>query len=440
MKRACLLALLLPLAARADLVLSVVNGNRETPLGSTYSMGPILAGDRVTVLLSLRNTTSPSVSVARFNVDQPAFQLNAPSTPFNVAPGIPSAVTLSFSSATAGSYTANLRLNDRVIALSGTVLPASPLTVSPGCPAGFGIVVRGQSRDCTFEVHNGASVNVAISVIGTGFASSGPPIVNAGQTITVTVRFQPSSTGNYSGSLAIGPLNFALTGQGVNPPVPTPVFDFQATPAASAQQRRLTARLPSLSPLTGSGTVWLAFVPNPGLADDAAIAFLQPLARSVPFTVQEGSTDVLLGGQPFAVFQTGTTAGQIRFSMTSALLIFESDPSGALTIPPAAVGIDAAFGTRGTLEVQVKITGFDNTYTTGPMTFTFYDVAGGAITAAIAANFAQQFRLFYGSVQSGSMFQVLIRFPVTGNINAITGVEVELTNTAGTVRTARLAF
>jgi hypothetical protein len=439
-RRACLLALLLPLAARADLVLSVVNGNTETPLGLTYSMGPILAGDSITVLLSLRNTASPSVSVTRFNVDQPAFQLNAPSTPFNVAPGIPSAVTLSFSASMPGSYTANLRLNDRVIALSGTVLATSLLTVSPGCPGGFGIVVRGQSRDCAFEVRNGAGIALSIAVAGIGFASNGAANVNAGQTLTVTVRFQPANAGNYSGSLSIGPLNFPLTGQGVNPPVPTPVFDYQSTPAASAQQRRLSARLPSPSPVAGSGTVWLNFVPNPGLADDAAIAFLQPLARSLPFTVQEGSTDVLLGGQAFAVFQTGTTAGQIRFSMTSALLVFASDPSGTLTIPPSAVAIDSAFGTRGAGELQVKIVGFDNTYTTGAMSFTFYDAAGGAITAPIAANFTQAFRTFYGSSQSGSMFQVIVKFPVTGNINAIAGVEAELTNTAGMVRTARLGF
>jgi hypothetical protein len=170
------------------------------------------------------------------------------------------------------------------------------------------------------------------------------------------------------------------------------------------------------------------------------IAFLNPLGRSVPFSVQEGSLDVLLGGQPFAVFQTGTTAGQIHFTMTSALFTFESEPSAVLTIPPAAIVIDSAFGTRGMFDLHVRITGFDNTYTTGVMSFAFYDAAGTFITAPIPANFTQEFRTFYTSMQSGSTFQVTIRFPVTGNIAAIAGVEVDLTNTAGTVRTARLLF
>ena len=440
MTRACLLALLLPLLMRADLVLSVVDGNVETPLGSTYSMGPVLAGDRVTVLLSLRNTAPPSVSVTRFNVDQPAFQLNAPSTPFAMTAGIPQAVTLSFGTSTPGSYTANLRLNERTIVLSGTVLAASLLTVQPSCPAGFGIVVRGQSRDCTFVVQNGSTLGFGVTVTGNGFTNVGPASVGAGQTITLAVRFLPAASGNFTGTLLIGPLNTALTGQGVNPPVPTPIFDYQSTAPGSAQQRKLSARLPSASPLTGSGTVRLTFVPNPALADDAAIAFLQPLGRSVPFTVQQGSTDILMGGQPFAVFQTGTTAGQIRFSMTSALFTFESDPSAALTIPPAAVTLDTAFGTRGTGELQVKMIGFDNTYTTGAMSFSFYDASGGAITAPIAANFTQAFHTFYAASVNGSTFQVIIKFPVTGNISAIGSVAVEVTNTAGTVRTTRLLF
>jgi len=324
--------------------------------------------------------------------------------------------------------------------LSGTVLPASLLTVQPGCAGGFGIVLRGQSRDCSFVVQNGTTIGFAVTATGSGFSNIGPASVGAGQTITLNIRFLPATSGNFTGSLFIGSHNVALTGQGVNPPVPTPIFDYQSTAPGSAQQRRLSARLPSASQVTGSGTVRLTFVPNPTLADDAAIAFLQPLGRSVPFTVQEGSTDILLGGQAFAVFQTGTTAGQIRFSMTSALLTFESDPSAALTIPPAVVTLDTAFGTRGTGELQVKMIGFDNTYTTGAMTFIFYDASGGAITAPIAANFTQAFRTFYGTSLNGSMFQVIIKFPVTGNISAIGGVEVEVTNTAGTVRTARLLF
>jgi hypothetical protein len=176
------------------------------------------------------------------------------------------------------------------------------------------------------------------------------------------------------------------------------------------------------------------------LTDDTAIGFLNPLGRSVPFSVQQGSTNVLLGGQPFAVFQTGTTAGQIRFMLTSAQFIFESDATATLAIPPAVVFLDTAFGTRAPGELQVKLIGFDNTYTIGAMTFTFYNAAGGAITAAIPANFAQAFRMFYGSGTGGSTFQVIIRFPVTGDIGSIASVEVALTNAAGTVKTARLAF
>ena len=448
MTRALLLAALLPLAARAGLVLSVVSGSSETPLGDSYVMGPILAGDRATVLLSLRNTESSAVQVTRFNVDQPSFQLNAPSTPFVAVPGIPSAISLSFSVAVPGTYTATLRLNDRAIVLSGTAYPASFLTIDTSCPVtpprtiNYGIVIRGQSRDCSFDVRNNAiePLTVAFSLTGAGFTGSLPAAIAAGQSASFTVRFQPGAAQSYAGTLRIGPVSYTLLGQGAQTPLPTPILDYESRPLASAQQRRLSARLPSASPLTGSGTVRLTFIPASGLLADPAIAFLDPLSPAVPFTVQEGSTEVRLGGQPFATFQTGTTAGQIQFTMTSALFTFEGDPTATLTIAPAPAVIDSAFGTRGAGHLDVKIIGYDNTHATGQMTFVFHDTAGAALGAPIEADFRDAFRAFYTSGPGGSPFQVIIRFPVTGNIDAVGSVEATLTNPAGATPTSRLVF
>lgn len=446
MKRTFVMLLLLPCMARGELVLSVVNGSSETPLGDSLAMGPVLEGDRVTVLLSLRNTGAASVTVTRFNVDHPAFQLNAPSVPFAAVPGVPSAVTLSFGAAAAGNYTANLRLNDRSIALSGTVLPASLLQVTPACPersartVDFGVVVRGQSRECAFDVYNGSGGPLAVSLTGAGFAGSGPAAVNAGQTIAYAVRFQPSAAQAYTGTLRIGPLTYTLMGQGANPAVPTPVISFDARPPASAQQRQISARLPSPSPVSGSGTLTMSFFPNPGLPDDSSIAFLNPFARIIPFSIQEGSTEIRLGGQPFAVFQTGTTAGQIRFALGSSQFTFESQPVAALTIPPAPIVLDLSSGARSAFDVQVNLAGYDNTYSTGVMTFTFFDAAGELITAPIQANFTEAFRTFYSSAQAGSAFQAIVKFPVTGDISRIAAVEVELSNAAGLARTAKLNF
>lgn len=440
---------LLSVAARAELLLSVVNGSTQTPLGGNYTMGPVLAGDRVTVLLSLRNTGSIPVTVTRFNVDHPAFQLNAPSVPFVAVPGVPSAVTLSFGAALPGPYSANLRLNERTIALSGDVLPASLLTVTPACPeraartVDFGIVPRGQWRDCAFEIYNGAAdgVTVPVSTGGAGFSGSGTASIGPGQTAAYTVRFQPATSQAYTGTLRIGPVMYTLTGQGAAPVVPAPEFSFDPRPPASAQQRQLSARLPSPSPVTGSGTLTLSFFPNPSLPDDSSVAFLNPFGRILSFSVREGSTEVLFGsGQPFAVFQTGTTAGQIRFSMSSAQMTFESEPVAALTIPPSPVALDLSSGARSTFDLQIRLAGYDNTYSTGVMVFTFFDARGAPITAPFQANFTQAFRTFYASTPAGSAFQVIVKFPVTGDIGRIAAVEVELVNQAGSTRTARLNF
>jgi hypothetical protein len=118
-----------------------------------------------------------------------------------------------------------------------------------------------------------------------------------------------------------------------------------------------------------------------------------------------------------------------------------ADPTTQFTIPPRTIGIDATQVVRGFAHVEVRITGYDNTYTAGAMSFTFYDTGGRLIgDGAVRADFTSAFRAFYTSARAGSAFQVGVTFPVAGDASQVASVEVELTNAAGTVRTARLAF
>ena len=63
------------------------------------------------------------------------------------------------------------------------------------------------------------------------------------------------------------------------------------------------------------------------------------------------------------------------------------------------------------------------------MKFTFFDSGGQAVPpGAIRADFIQDFRAFFTKTQAGSMFQVRVSFPVTGDTSGIAAVDVQLSN------------
>jgi hypothetical protein len=282
-----------------------------------------------------------------------------------------------------------------------------------------------------------------LQVTGAGFRqSSGPkaPFTLApGDTTAFVIEFTANAAGSYTGSLAIETRTYVLTAAAFDSPLPKPVLEFDAGPMRSAQQRRLTMRLPNAAPATASGFVNLAFVPDTTLiADDPAVVFLATGTRSLPFSVTQGSTEVSINGQTSALFQTGTSSGRIRFTLTG--ISTDGDPTTLLTIPPALLSLDTTTATRRSGNLDIQVIGFDNTYAAGAMVFTFFDPSGQALQpGAILADFTQAFRAFFTKTQAGSAFQVRVSFPVTGDTSGIAGVEMKLSNSAGTTMT-RLNF
>ena len=91
------------------------------------------------------------------------------------------------------------------------------------------------------------------------------------------------------------------------------------------------------------------------------------------------------------MFQTGTTSGRIRFTLSG--ISTDGDPTTLLTIPAAAISLDTATATRRTGNLDIQLIGFDNTYSAGAMTFTFFDTSGQTLPpGAIHADFTQDFR------------------------------------------------
>jgi hypothetical protein len=154
---------------------------------------------------------------------------------------------------------------------------------------------------------------------------------------------------------------------------------------------------------------------------------------------------VKINGQPNIVFSTGTTAGSITFQVDAGIYGTVSDPTTSLNIGPTPVAIASASATRRANDLDVTISGFDNTYTMGAMSFSFFDRSGGVIASGINADFSSNFQTFFqgqtsSGPTSGSSFLMRVTFPVTGDATQIGAMEATLNNAAGAVKTQRLNF
>jgi len=456
--RAIILALLLPLAASAQIALFTVNNGAEVPIGAVLDLGKVAAGDTLSVRIRLRNIGATTVHITYFFPDGTGFTLDRPTLPFPIVPGSVQDTLLNFSAATPARYPASLRVDTDVnsvsVIVTATVVVGPVLTVFPVCTGSngpppsidFGLVQAGQLRLCNFSLRNPGPADMTVAtfqVTGSGFQMSAGPkapfSIAAGDAIAFVVNFTPSRAGSYPGALAIETRTYVLTGTAFDTPLPAPILEFDSGAIQSAQQRRLTMRLPAAASISTSGSVNLAFLPDTTVVtDDSTVMFLATGTQSLPFSITQGSTQISINGQPSAMFQTGTTSGRIRFTVSG--ISTTGDATTLLTIPASTISVDTATATKRTGDLDIQVVGFDNTYSAGVMTFTFLDTSGHALLpGAIRTDFTPDFRAFFSKTKAGSMFQVRVSFPVTGDTSGIGSVDVQLSNSAG-IKSQHLIF
>jgi hypothetical protein len=91
--------------------------------------------------------------------------------------------------------------------------------------------------------------------------------------------------------------------------------------------------------------------------------------------------------------------------------------------------------------LDVSITGLDNTYSASQLAFTFYDRNGTSIQpGVIRVDATSDFRLYFTASQVGGQFALLATFPVSGDVSVVTGFDVQITNTAGATKTQKIIF
>jgi hypothetical protein len=398
---------------------------------------------------------------------------NNPNTPFSlsalpntVSAGAAITFTVTFAPGTTQTFVTNLDVGSAQFAIGGsgtasiigdvsslvityTDYTGVRLTAQPGTALNFGKVVTGTTgaaNTLTFTVANPqttiSSVSVSgITVAGAGFSVTNTPAFPAsiapGASLTFKVVFNPPSTGTFTGTLSVGTRQFSLAAQGVTSPVPDATFNIDVSPLVSGRQAHLTVQLSGASTVDAIATVALKFTPLvTGVADDPAICFTATGGRQLQMAIAAGSQTATYNGDAAPVFQTGTTAGTLTFTLS---IPNKADYTQSFTISPAAVQITAVNAVRQAPNLVVTLTGFDNTYSAGKMSFAFLDSNGKAMTAApIDVDATSQFAKYFKSSTVGGSFSAQAVFPLSGgDIATVSSVSAMLTNSSGSVTKAQ---
>jgi hypothetical protein len=400
--------------------------------------------------------TAPVVKLATQQFNSSAFALNTAALPASIPAGGNGSFTVTFAPGQTGLTTGTLTVGPLPFPIQGTGIVVGDIDAlqisyvdSDGVrilpqaanPIPFGQVVAGTNASNTlnFTVTNpGASWNAVslqtLAVSGTGFtltsAPGAPVSIAPGASITFSIAFAASAKGNYTGSLAIGTRIFSLAGSSISSALPDATLSVDIQPLTSGQQAHLSIQLASASTVSAIGQLSMTFAPSvTNITEDPAILFLATNGRNLQVNVDVGGQSAAYNGQPAIAFQTGTTAGTLTFTLTFPN---KAPITKSFTIAPEKISISSASAVRQSPNLVVTVTGFDNTYSAGKLSFTFYGTNGTVLTpTAMSVDATAAFSQYFATSTVGSAFSVQASFPANGDVTQVGSVGVELTNSAG---------
>jgi Abnormal spindle-like microcephaly-assoc'd, ASPM-SPD-2-Hydin len=436
------------LPAQLNLFL-VQNGKEVASNDQIYGFGAKPVGGSVTLEFHLRNAGA-DVILTGIQVTGTDFQFipSPPAVPQAVPEGTALDLVVKFSPSQPGPAAAALIANGAQMAMfTGTGLTSVAVSLADGngvpSPLDFGSVQRGKTAAHSIVVTNGTGASVVVNVGTTNAEFTVKPAapqfqLDAGAQLSLEIDFVPSADGLQQGNLEINQLVYPLTGLGIDPPFPPPQLELDSAGYASSRQGKLTVQLGSPSQATGTGEVDIDFNPaEAGANSDSGIQFLSTGTRAVTFNVNQGDTVAHFGSDTSVTFQTGTTAGNIVFTVKLGFFV----GTKTLTIAPAVVGFDSNQAQRTSAGLDLRLAAFDNTRSTSSMTFTFFDQSGASLPpGAITVDASAALGHFFASSDLGGVFGLHAFFPVNGNPAQVAAVEVKMTNSSGTAQTARLPF
>jgi hypothetical protein len=418
-----LFALLAP-ALAAQWRIAVVGNGVERPIGDLHDLGTVELGDELQATLRLRNTASAPAAPGPVTLAGRGFTIEVAPPP-SVPAGGAFDFTVRFAAQSPGGFSAGLQGPHGATLLRATAIAAATLrlegeSLQSGSIIDLGAVEAGASASRRITIQNPGAESLrspTLAVTGPGFQlrATLPFELSPGEIRTIEVVFAPETPGPHEGALQVGGKRIVLRGSGTAIPFLRLRLIADA-PARSGEQRRIVVRLDEAARSAGVGEVTMSF---DGPADPAIL--FAGGGRSVRFNVEPGSREFTF------LYQTGTTAGEIRFR---AGLAAQTDET-TVTIPAEPVRISSSQAARQSGALTVRVAGFDNTRSAASLIFTFLDSAG----AELARQPFDARDLFAGHFRdpgAGGQFVLEARFPVSGDSSRIRAVRVEVVNLVGT--------
>jgi hypothetical protein len=336
--------------------------------------------------------------------------------------------------------------------------------LSAGATVNFGSVQIGGAESFTFTLANPIAATSAVSVSEVSVSSGNFQIVNGlpapdsiqpGSSASFQVVFEPtqSATPTVTATLSVGVQSVNLTGIGVVQAFPTPSLNVTTGTVENQQQDYISVILPSPAPYATTDYLTLSFTPFvTGIATDPAVLFLQGSLSTVGVYFEQNAESGTVSNQTAIGFQTGTTAGTLTFTLctlaATPCTAANTLATQSYTIAPQVVQIATVTGVTNDPSLVITLTGYDNTYSTGKLTFTFYDSNGndltpGGMTVDATSEFSQY---FFAGQGYGGAFAMQASFPVSGTTTQtvqgttsttwagtdVYSVTVTLQNSAGT--------
>jgi Cep192 domain 4/HYDIN/CFA65/VesB-like, Ig-like domain len=196
-----------------------LSGNGVTPgtLGAnptSLSFGSVTVGNKQSLSETVTNSGGTTVTISSVGISGSGFSFSGITTPVTLTAGQSATFSVSFTPSSAGGASGNLTITSNASNPSLTI-PLSGNGVTPGTlganptSLSFGTVTVGNKQTLSETVTNTGGTTVTISSVGisgSGFSFSGittPVTLTAGQSITFSVSFTPSSAGSASGNLTI---------------------------------------------------------------------------------------------------------------------------------------------------------------------------------------------------------------------------------------------
>ena len=211
---------------------------------SSVAFGNVLVGSSQTQTVNITNVGNSNLSISQVGASGAGYTASGLNLPYVLFPGRSVSLNVTFTPPTGGaamgavSASASVpygghkrwRYNGTVTAatasLTGTgTMPSGTVTASPAT-LNFGSISQGTSQSLTETISNSGTGNVTISQASMSSAAFGvnglvpPTTLGAGQSITFSVVYSPTSSGTVSGTLSIlsnasdTQLSIALAGTG----------------------------------------------------------------------------------------------------------------------------------------------------------------------------------------------------------------------------------